>query len=70
MNTVWRVKSRDDDPHQRTGGRASYAEGYIEIARGYVSTQASRSRQSRLVREVSWTYCVALYYVLHSCLFS
>jgi len=70
MNTVWRVKSRDDDPHQRTGDRASYAEGYGRIARGYVSTEASSTHQSLSVRKGDWTCCVALYYVLQSCFFS
>lgn len=70
MNSVWQVKSRDDDPHQRTGDRASYAEGYSRIARGYVSTEASSTHQSLSEGEVVWTCRVALYYVLQSCFFS
>ena len=70
MNSVWRVMSRDADPHQRTGDRASYAEGYSGIARGYVSTQTSSARQSLSVRKDGWVCWLALYYVLQSCLFS
>lgn len=44
------VRPRDNDPLQKTGDRASYVEGYIGMARGYVGLPASAlgSRWSEL----------------------